>query len=404
MSRVNIQRRRRELDRYIDSLGEELPIDFHEFISGALMQNRCIFCEDEHQGYMVYKMEPVNSTAKDMGIHACLDCAQHVEALLQREYDINTRQLDDITGPSEDEEKIALRDRLMKIENLTFDPDVYMFLVHHKPNADRFITDTCNRCYICRAIHPSHRLDFAYTDDDWQTIEVPVTLDGTLASGKVWVCDQCQDDIGNVNEIYEDHVWSGNLFPCTCDSCKDKYYINKEEWAYRETFTQYKPAWLCTECAYLYLDNLEDNHWLFLEDNRSPRHDVMHRFITQPCSACARSFYLDLMITSDHLRIRNFVRENFVICEACASEGVKSFLLHEYTFNFQNNIYIRMMREQEETQWDFSTIILRPGKSGLDQVFAGRTEESDPVEAVLVAMEETRLLFHGSQKELWDGD
>lgn len=408
---MNKIRKKRNLDRYLDSRGSELPLDWELYIEGSLHQDLCVFCEEYHVGYIVYKINPVDDSQTDIGIRACEECAQHVEAMLIQEFDLGTDQgiFSERKDPGNTKEDAHVQNLRWKqlVQNLQFDAEAYKYVVHLRPNRDRYITDECNRCYVCTRMAPYHVNSNAY--NKWTRIHIPVSNTDTIESGEVFVCDTCTDyDMVDIETTYEYHVQEGLLHVCRCPSCQKRYYIDHEEFEYRQRFEPLpmEPEWLCPECAYNVIDGVQEtgSDIKYCVSNEAPRHYPMERFVPCACAMCTKGFDIDLMMTPDHIEIRYRLKEDTFICEGCLEQGIKSFVLNDNVFHFFENFYITMKFDGEF--WDYAIIRIGHKKQSLmEELLIGRTDISEPANAVLRAMEETRKIIFGEQAELFgDGN
>lgn len=404
---MNKLRKRRNLDRYLDSYGSEMPLDWEEYIEGAVMQDRCVFCDEYHINYIVYAIDAISEKRRDVGVRACEECAQHVEAMLIQQYGLGSNQglFSERKNPNDIKENKNIQNIRWEAltQNLTFDEEAYKYVVHLNPNRDRYILDECERCYICTRKPEAKLAANAY--HEWTTIQVPVKHMETMEAGEVYICESCRDyDVVDIDVTYQYFIETEKLFICKCSSCKKKYYIDHVEREYRDMLSSnpIEPEWLCPECSYNVVDIMEDGvDNLFLHINEAPRHAPMERFVPIICMSCHRQHKLDLMMSPEHIMMRYHIHSNSYICEDCLNEGIKSFLINDKTFHFIDNIYIAMKFDGE--LWDYAIIRIGHRKlPKMEELLIGRTDIDEPANAVLRAMEEARNILFGNQKEIFD--
>ncbi len=396
-----------ELRRYIDSMGEDVPLDWHNYQEGAMFETHCVFCGQTHNGHEVYLIDPVTSTKKELGVHSCNDCNNHVANMLAIEYGYG--EVSDIPYKGEgidtshiDEEEI--RDaRLSKfLYELKFFAGIYKYYTHLDHSTDRYVDKQQNiRCAFCdrSVLHKS-------SDANWRTIETPVEGVDYITGGKVYICEVC-DKKDLINKAMAKAFNTGLWIKIKCDSCKNEYRVTAEA----KQIMNDDDAYSCYSCTYHALNNMPNGDIRYMAENHYPREDTPTRFKPMNCGCCYKPFYLDLTMSVKHIMDKYVVKrgkEEIILCKSCADLGFKKFLLQKFLYQFTDSrrfyIVILPMSKVDALRqnWIYEIVKLDP-KKGAEVLSRSYVIENEKIyNVLLMANDYCWNIIRGDQPELWD--
>lgn len=406
---MNEVRRRRTLNRYIDSNGAELPLDYHYYIPGAEKQDLCIFCDDYHLSNPVYVWDAVEGKVlRDLNLYMCDQCNTHVESMLHRVYgqEISGKDTiqDDITHESP-----TLRNSLKIstfVDKLEFDDEIYKYYVHLNPNNDLYVKNNeCNKCFICGSDAHGHPI-MAYKT--WETVIVPVLGEERFFSGgRVFICP---DEIAviqsqfigvqNIKDLYTHFMLLNKIESATCSNCNRNYYIDTTESVKRQ---ELRGEYICPDCALETIDNLigkdKRDNWLYPDDCLIRTHPPV-RYYQHSCSICRETIFIDRYLNLEYLTEKHLDCKGNIYCEKCLSSGIKKFIDNPLVYKYKSNIYINIKVLGPANLWSYDVVRITKTRE-LEIVLQAKIELNDITELVSIAFEDTDLLFSGKQLELW---
>lgn len=302
-------RRKRTLENYLDSLGEEIPSDYNQYMIGGNWQDCCVFCLAPHNNaYRVFKFLPLKVEKKDIECFACADCGLSIDSMIMMHYPTEWQQLAESRSSfsSVEDDIERTKEALLLANNAgEYLSNVHLYYTHLNPTKDVFITNNTHlKCYCCNE-YVQGNVGF-----NWYNLRVPVTTSSAIIGGKVRVCASCYTKI-NYESIITKLKW------CTCYECGEGYYVDRDEIEARKGDSLF----ICTECAYKSVDSISTNSWLFLYENKAPRKELMSRFVPCTCDLCRAHFYVDLLkgvaeLTTIHKSEGEFIK---ILCPDCAT-------------------------------------------------------------------------------------
>lgn len=391
MSKQSLTRRSRTLTDYVDSLGSDLPPDYHYHQIGGVHQDECVFCLASHNNsYRVYKIEALKIERKDIEVWACSDCGLAIDAMILENYNSEWMQIVDTKSGNYTKDSLKRFAAVSEaLRNNAFTNDVALYYMRHNPKKDVFIENNTHlKCYRCD--------DYVKGDigKGWFPARVPVSNSLHLTGGLVRFCAQCWEN----NPLTETQNLA-NVAEAECTKCKSMYTLDSAELEYRVNRRVTDGVMLCPECAYRQIDAMDKLSPFFAEENESPRILVMLRFVQCECSLCKSTINVDLMMTEKFLKNR-FIAEQAkfikVLCTKCAP--FKDFLNSQpNTVKFSDTIVITFNWENK------GFYIYQLKDRGINLLLSEITKEKES-ELVCLAFYRTENLIFGKQGKLWAED
>lgn len=336
------------LQAYLDALCDHWPEDYEYYVIGNEKQQLCVFCEEYHSDYAVHVRDIYSGTIKkSTGTYACTNCAQHVEALIAREWNIGSYAKDSFDSSDEidrHENTSETRKNLLAMD-LQFAADTFRHYTYLRGNRDKYVANSeNNRCYICGDFNKGHPVTGS---NSWLQIEHPVEYDGQLTGGPILICPSCEFYIADVHDHYTEKVLKKTLFQYKCPKCQLKYYVSQGEQSYRKDCTSgslLDPEWLCPSCTYEKIDAEEEGIAItFTEHNAAPRYEPITRFVNRMCYTCLRSEVFDLMLTPSSFHNRHVIEgvsDKVLMCGECAEQGLKALFISKNVVAYNPRILV----------------------------------------------------------------
>jgi len=385
-----MERGRSHLEDYIKSNGLILPNDIDKFKVNGIAEDHCIFCGEAHNHNRVFIYNLSGKMTKtSTEVFCCDTCNDEIELTLS-ETDVPTK------GYNESK----TRQRTRNFMELEFNQNVNKFFRHLIPSKDLYAKDNPDKCYVCE-----NKVD----TDSKEYLEVPVKFGPLMNGGNVHICNSCTVDLKDISDSYRQRIDQGAIFKSNCIKCKKSYYITSGENNSRVTNdakTSFRMEYMCPECAYEVNDKLTPKSWLFLMENRSPRSGPMVRKIPRVCYACKGSFNIDLTIHHPHLEAAHLLEGDKVLCNNCSKQGIKKFLLEDFTYQFSDVIWIKLFSlEDEDGTYKFDLYRMpRGGKTFLEkEPFLKSSIAAESVlEAIAIIFDEVNMMINGKQSEIWE--
>lgn len=382
---------RAELSRYITSHGSEVPPDYSRFLPGAEFENLCVFCGAQDDGYYVYKYDIIRETRKKLdNICCCSKCQKEIDTMLiiyfpeYYEIDMVSKSPEEYYKGFEasDENREKRIEMFMKDRSFSHDVDSYYLhldFLHDEYCQNKF-------CYFCRITHW----------DKYYEIEVPVDQSSILTGGKIPCCRGCAGDNLEMNLKRTTEI--SNL----CCECKTKYYITKEEYAYRK-FKNTISKHLCPECAYKELNKLKtDKSILYIEANKSPRKFPIERYNTLECSVCGELEVIDLTLNHRQLILKHsLARAAYKFrCSVCYLLGTSRANGNKFHIKVKDNYYLVFTKLGKFWYYSLVVIVQEVVKTIMESPREIYTNED--FEIGFIAYEEAIKLLSSKQRELWE--
>lgn len=373
------RRQKQYLDNYLNSYCVEIPKDYEDFMSGGRYEMKCVFCEQPHDYSRVYIRDPISGNVeKDLDVYACVECEQHISALLVREWGIgqNLHVAGSEDGPN-------TRRNLLYI-GLQFAHDVEEYYTYLHPLRDE--NSKPHHCYICDRENTAKI-------NNWKKIQVPVNNEDHLTGGTVCVCPDCAFHLDDLDELYIALARKREIHSVEC-SCKAYYYITKEEEQYRALYPE-ETEWTCPECTYYRIDVQEEGLWPYYEEQNAPtRLTTMLRKVNRMCFNCLSQFKVDLSIDYTSIRRMHELSATRFLCLDCYDRGLKNFLGSKQTKEFSPRRWISFVNNSE-----YEVYVLRSSPDFPKLVFKAKTDVDDILETVSIAFREVAKLEIAD--ELW---
>jgi hypothetical protein len=316
----------------MDALCDHWPEDYELYQFGNEKQQFCVFCDDYHINYEIYVRDVFSGEVKrSPHVFACVECAQHVEALLLREWNIGSLAIDaydSSDGPERFSNSIEDKKNLL-LMGLQFTPETFKHYVYLKSTEDRYVANNENNCcYTCGDFNKGHPITGT---NSWMTISVPVDTKDTLGlGGKVLICPVCEHYLKDIHTLYESKLQREELYLNVCSSCLETYEITAAEQEYRIKLTSGNlrdPDWQCPACTHKLISRIEEGiSPLYDESNGAPRFAPMCRFIQRECYTCLGQSKFDLMLSN--IRARHFINvlgKQYFICNECIQANLHIF-------------------------------------------------------------------------------
>lgn len=303
------------LQDYLDSYCSRLPTDYIRFKVGHDYEELCVFCGNEHSDKPVYIRDAITGkTVENSGTKACATCNFDVDNFIFQQWEAHD-------GPNTDPHH-GFQHKINLLRFIQFDPEVDSYYSHLNPVVDIYVDQKRHSaCYLCDS-----KLE---TRDKIRSINVPTDYAQSVSGGWVSLCPRCSNEYSSeIDSIFVNNTYSGNLKVEQCPACRTKYYITKREQEFRETYLtglQVDMEWLCPECAYARIDNFGGDHPLWIEENHASRILPMKRFSIKECLCCLSQFEVDLTLSDYSYHLKHCVKSKF-ICKVCVGHAMKAVL------------------------------------------------------------------------------
>lgn len=384
-----MERGRTHLEDYIKSNGLILPDDRDKFKIGGIAEDHCVFCGEAHNHNRVFIYNLSGKMTKESTEVFCCDtCNDEIELTLA-----------EIDTPIKRYNESNKTQRTRNFMEFEFDQSVNKFFRHLIPSKDLYAKDNPNKCYVCDS-----RLE-----DAMECLQVPVKFGPLMNGGNVHICNSCAVDLRDISDSYRQRLDSGAIFKSSCIKCKKSYYITAGENHSRianDSKVSFRMEYMCPECAYEVNDKLTPKSWLFLMENRSPRSGPMVRKIPRVCYTCKGSFTIDLTIHHPHLEAAHLLEDDKVICHNCSKQGIKKFLMDDFTYQFSDVIWIKLSSlDDSDGMYKFDLYRMpRGGKVFLEkEPFVKSSIAAENVlEAIAIIFDEVNMMMNGKQTEIWE--
>jgi hypothetical protein len=337
----------RRLQTYLDALCDHWPEDYEYYRIGNEKSQLCVFCDDYHKEYPVHIRDLLSGDIqKGTGTFACLNCAQHIEALLAREWNIGSYAKDTSIDSSDETDRFdpSTERKNLLLMDLQFVAPVHRHYTFLSSKRDVYVANVeYNRCYICEDFNPGHPVT---SEQNWLSIDHPVEYAPSLIGGPILICPDCEMYISDIHDLYTEKTLKQTLFQYSCPSCACSYYVRPEENQYREKLYKTQlltPEWLCPTCTYDKINSMEEgiDVLLFEESNQFPRNKPMTRFISRMCYCCLKIRKFDLSLSHVSFSNRHIIRNaQSLLCTDCLESGIGTLFITENVIEYDSRTLI----------------------------------------------------------------
>lgn len=374
--------REERLNQYLDSLGEELPPDLYEYERGTKLQHECVFCGKTHEFFVTHKYDPYRLERKLTGAMHCADCAAYVDSMVSINYEELWQYDMHNTFESQSEGKVRYDDdpgkgaRIKQYNTtLTFDHTVYRHYRYLKKEIDTYAEPLS--CYFCKNAIALKRL----------VINTPIEVNSTLSGGNIYCCDECSYDLRTIPEMGEDDYYITQR----CPRCTDFYPVAADEMKARQDSGTIGTHY-CPECAYMLINNIDDNSLYYYSQNHKSRTFPPERFMFIDCVKCQGTQVIDITIVeAEHLGYWDKDKKEFY-CPVCAKNKDAIILVYSKE--------IRIIVDFKDPD-GYSYSIWQQSNYKTHKLYESIMYE-DEILCTITAFEECEKLLTDPQLKLWD--
>ncbi len=376
MPRFAQKANRNELQKYIESMGTFMPIDWSEYAKGAIREDRCVFCDSKHAGMYVYRYKALtNERQRVDGVYACRDCDMFIDQMLVVEHmDVFDKEYEEPVEEksTEKNEKISYYNSLRG-----FMYDVHKYYKHLNPALDSYAIK--DHCYFCET-----KIDHRPVDE----MHVPVTANLRMDGGIIQVCQNCKFDLED--SAHEKHVAQ------LCYNCNDEYLVEEIEYKVRKDLGT-NGKHLCPDCAYrTYKHITETSSMWYIRENVPVREQALIRHKTINCNACKNEIILDLTI--DPIVYNKNIQNNVITCSTCIHLNVHRSNDNKVAItNVDKDTHIII--KKVDKYWEYEIIKIINNKTIV--LKSAKRISKDPVTCTLIAYEAYEQLVDPTQLEIW---
>jgi len=372
-----------ERDRYLESIGVEIPPDIELFEKDSEREYDCVLCGELHDEFVFVQVYPIQERLRPTSACLCQDCNNYVKQMLL----VNLPHLLDEYIQITDTSKIIdkrytvgdTKNRILAY-SLTgkFPEDTYKRFRHLK-TTDYYALDYLHTCPFCNT----------QTEQGGLIVNVPVHHDSlTISGGAIAICRQCEFD-PNLRDVPESTDKSE-----TCATCQRIYHVTKEE---KELRVNMKTSGrhMCPSCTHELLtsNNVPD----IIEDESYRGQEPPNRFVTKKCMSCSNHFMVDRTILPEILA-QSHVINNKLVCTPCLKLKTFNSNDNKVWIEYAPEIFIVVYKEGK--YWKYRIYKVLPNRKPV-KLFQSKDVKKDCIKTTYIAYAETKKLFESKQLELW---
>lgn len=361
------------LERYINSLGNEIPADYEDYQSGNSMGKYCPLCSEYHDRLPFMQYFPYDVPFRERlvkQVHLCSSCTAIIEKNL---LPVLFNLVEDPTF-----EKTALKIQTFN-NGSRFGSDVASYLSHLDIVTDTYAKIPLKRCYFCETILAGEKTSFV--------LRVPMDAETTIVEGSIYVCKKHYQML--------DLTVQNNYYLTNCVECKKEYFITASEYDARVMSGSVTQQHYCGQCAYHKINELVPYDPLYLQENAGPiRETPMRRFLSKVCFACQQTFFLDLTIDHDLIR-KTFFHLQECLCSKCNK------LRDRQLMEFDSQTLLAFKQEKEGWRYE---IWRRHAVGKIKLALVSDFTDTSLTNLVQIAFHETLKSLLSKQLELWNDE
>lgn len=373
-----------ERDRYLDSLGTEIPIDYNLFLLGNERENDCVLCGNLHNNVPLPKLNPLKETYKLLDIHTCQECLTGVKQMMLVTYPhLLEEYMHEIYKENTEYDDHEKNFRLQQYNLLGKFPDDTRNRYEHLTLEDVYAIEYLNKCPFCNtSVLKGLSVDIAVNNNTTE-----------LNGGKVTVCRSCEFDMSLHESLDSTHHYD------TCTKCFASYHVAKDEAIIRKDTGTWSKH-MCPKCTHDYLEIIDTKDLYY--EAKSPL-EIGNRFISKECSSCEQSFVIDRTITPE-INERNHLLNGKIFCSECVRLRTFKSNDNKVWVKYCDDVYIVVYKEGKFWKYKiFKVQVLRKdAKRKPIKLYESEEEEKDCVIATFKAFRKCSNLIESKQIKLWE--